>query len=95
MPEETQECCHQVESNGRMGFLVQNILERTLAGARRDQETIRSGKPIAKVPDGLTFRDMTAHPDDRGSVTEVYDSAGIGIPIRWTFATSSPFDREL
>lgn len=54
--------------------MVQNILEKTLAGAKKDQETVRSGEPIDKAPDGVTFHDMTAHLDDRGSVTEIYDT---------------------
>jgi dTDP-4-dehydrorhamnose 3,5-epimerase len=56
----------------------QNLLELTLAAAKRDEETVKDGVPIAKLLDGMSFHDSVTHRDDRGSVTELYDP-------RWTW----------
>lgn len=50
-----------------------NLLELTLERARQDQETVRDGTPIAKLLDGMRFRESVTHRDDRGSVTEMFD----------------------
>ncbi|WP_081691469.1 cupin domain-containing protein [Cucumibacter marinus] len=51
----------------------ENILERTLQAAKQDVETVKDGAPIAPMIDGLVFRDLVTHRDDRGSVTEFFD----------------------
>jgi dTDP-4-dehydrorhamnose 3,5-epimerase len=51
----------------------QNLLDLTLAAAKKDQETVRAGVRLSRMIDGLTFRDSTTHRDDRGSVTEMFD----------------------
>jgi dTDP-4-dehydrorhamnose 3,5-epimerase len=51
----------------------QSLLELTLAAARKDAETVRGGVRLARMTDGLTFRDSITHRDDRGSVTEMFD----------------------
>jgi dTDP-4-dehydrorhamnose 3,5-epimerase len=53
--------------------MTDDILARTLEAARQDQETVRNGAPIAKLLDGLVFRESVTHRDDRGSVTEIFD----------------------
>ena len=50
-----------------------SILDATLAAAIKDQQTVHSGAPIAKLIDGLTFRDSVTHLDERGGVTEIFD----------------------
>ena len=50
------------------------ILERTLAAAVQDQQTVDAQrKSIAPLLDGMSFHDSIRHDDDRGSVTELYD----------------------
>jgi dTDP-4-dehydrorhamnose 3,5-epimerase len=40
----------------------------------KDQATVtRDGVSLAAVPHGVTFRDITTHVDDRGSVFELFD----------------------
>jgi dTDP-4-dehydrorhamnose 3,5-epimerase len=40
----------------------------------RDVETVTpDGERIAPLPDGVTFRDVPTHVDDRGTVVEMYD----------------------
>jgi dTDP-4-dehydrorhamnose 3,5-epimerase len=50
-----------------------NLLELTLAAAKQDEETVKNGIPLAKLVDGMSFRESVTHRDDRGSVTEMYD----------------------
>lgn len=46
---------------------------------KKDTQTVTSdGKSVAKVPYGVTFKEMESHIDDRGFVCEMYDS-------RWTW----------
>jgi dTDP-4-dehydrorhamnose 3,5-epimerase len=43
--------------------------------AAKDQPTVSSsGEPLARLPDGVTFRPAPTHIDDRGSVCEMFDS---------------------
>ena len=40
----------------------------------QDVETVTSaGEQLAALPDGVTFRDVPTHVDDRGTVCELYD----------------------
>ena len=51
-----------------------SILKETLAAAVQDRRTVddlrRSTVPLV---DGMSFRDLVRHDDDRGSVMEIYD----------------------
>lgn len=45
----------------------------------QDQQTVTAaGASIATIPEGVMFKEMVTHIDDRGSVCELYDS-------RWTW----------
>lgn len=53
----------------------QTLLDQTLAAAKADAQTVTGeGQPIAKLPDGMTFREVPTHGDDRGSVVEMFDT---------------------
>ena len=40
----------------------------------RDVQTVNAdGTPVAALPDGVVLRDLVTHPDERGTVTELYD----------------------
>src|ERR1700680_1418406 len=42
--------------------------------AAKDPPTVSpSGEPLARLPDGVTFRPAPTHIDDRGSVCEMFD----------------------
>jgi dTDP-4-dehydrorhamnose 3,5-epimerase len=50
-----------------------------LQQAKRDVATVTPrGQSLAQVPDGVTFYDLTAQIDERGSVREMYD-------LRWNW----------
>jgi len=52
----------------------QDLLDLTLAAAAKDQQMVtEQGLPTAPVPEGMTFREVPTHVDERGSVFEVYD----------------------
>jgi len=52
-----------------------SILETTLAAAVQDKRTVDAQRnSVAPLLDGLSFYDSIRHDDDRGSVTEVYDT---------------------
>lgn len=56
-----------------------SLLELTLAGAEKDQRTTDAQRErIAALPHGASFHDSVRINDDRGSVTELYDT-------RWTW----------
>lgn len=49
-------------------------LEETLAAAVQDQRTVDDQhRSTALLLDGMSFRDLVRHDDDRGSVMEIYD----------------------
>lgn len=49
-------------------------LEMTLAAARRDRQmSLPSGKPAARLTEGVVIRDLTTIADERGSLVELYD----------------------
>jgi dTDP-4-dehydrorhamnose 3,5-epimerase len=40
----------------------------------QDRQTVTAGgEPLARLPAGVTFRDVPTHVDDRGSVVELFD----------------------
>ena len=43
------------------------------AAAKKDEETVRHGVPLAKLLDGMSIRESVTHLDDRGSVTELFE----------------------
>jgi len=52
----------------------QDLLDRTIEAAARDQQTVdRSGRSTKAITEGLTIRPLTTHVDDRGSVMEMFD----------------------
>lgn len=51
-----------------------NILEQTLAGAKKDQQSTDDAREsIVSLPEGASFHDSVHNVDDRGSLTELYD----------------------
>jgi dTDP-4-dehydrorhamnose 3,5-epimerase len=51
-----------------------NPLEATLAAAVQDQRTVDDQRrSTAPLLDGMSFRDLVRHDDDRGTVMEIYD----------------------
>ena len=55
----------------------------------RDAGTVDAeGRPLATLPDGVTFRDAITHPDDRGTVVELYDERWDWHPDPLVFAYS-------
>ncbi len=56
-----------------------NLLEQTLAAAIRDEPTVKSdGTPITKHLEGSLEHHSRTHVDNRGTVTEIFDT-------RWNF----------
>jgi dTDP-4-dehydrorhamnose 3,5-epimerase len=50
-------------------------MEAASAEAQQDVETVTSdGVPVATLPDGLSFKEVPTHVDDRGTVCEMFDS---------------------
>lgn len=63
------------------------LLDQTLAAARADTQTVTGdGNPIARLPDGMSFREVPTHVDDRGSVVEMFDTRW-----GWTLTLSALF----
>jgi dTDP-4-dehydrorhamnose 3,5-epimerase len=51
-----------------------SILERTLAAAKRDVQTVTlDSKPIGRLTEGVKIRPAQTHSDARGSVVEILD----------------------
>lgn len=51
-----------------------SLLERTLEAAAKDRQTVTSeGQDLGTLIDGVRFRDLPTHLDERGSVTEMFD----------------------
>ena len=56
-----------------------SLLELTLAHAEKDQRTTNAQREqLVELPDGSSFHDSIRINDERGSVTELYDT-------RWTW----------
>jgi dTDP-4-dehydrorhamnose 3,5-epimerase len=56
-----------------------DILTRTLDAARRDAQTVTaSGQSVRRLTEGVVFKEIPTHIDDRGMVFELFDS-------RWTW----------
>jgi dTDP-4-dehydrorhamnose 3,5-epimerase len=52
----------------------QDLLELTLAQARRDRQTVTpEGAPVTKLLHGMRIRRAPTHVDDRGTLTEIFD----------------------
>jgi dTDP-4-dehydrorhamnose 3,5-epimerase len=61
------------------------LLDLTLAAATADKQMVTAdGTPVGTLPDGAWRRDSVTQFDDRGSITEVFDS-------RWKF-TEEPVE---
>ena len=53
----------------------ESILKQTLAAAQRDKATVTpAGQRLGRLTEGVTFRSVPTHVDERGSVVEVYDT---------------------
>ncbi|WP_299623682.1 dTDP-4-dehydrorhamnose 3,5-epimerase family protein [uncultured Tateyamaria sp.] len=53
----------------------ESLLEKTIAAAIADERTVSDdGVPIRQLPDGMRERASIKHIDDRGSVTEMFDT---------------------
>lgn len=51
------------------------LLDQTLASAQRDRQTVTTdGKPVLDLIEGVSFREVTTHIDERGSLVEIYDT---------------------
>ena len=56
-----------------------SILDETLAASTRDRQTVTPGSRVVQsLIEGVSFRDVPTHVDERGFVVEIYDS-------RWTW----------
>lgn len=56
-----------------------SLLQRTLAAAKRDQQTVTpEGEPVRALTHGVKIRRVQTHSDARGSVVEIFDR-------RWGF----------
>jgi dTDP-4-dehydrorhamnose 3,5-epimerase len=52
-----------------------SLLDLTLAAARRDcQLATPDGRPVRRLTEGLTIRQLPTIPDERGSITELFDA---------------------
>lgn len=48
---------------------------KPMSTAKQDQQTVSTeGVSLAKLPEGMTFREVPTHVDDRGSVFEMFDA---------------------
>jgi len=51
-----------------------SILDTTLAAAKKDQQTVTpAGKSLGRLTEGVKFREVPTHADERGSVVEMFD----------------------
>jgi dTDP-4-dehydrorhamnose 3,5-epimerase len=51
-----------------------SLLAATLAAAKRDKQMAHpDGRPFGRLTEGVTFRELTTHSDERGSVVELFD----------------------
>jgi len=68
-----------VRSTAALEREERNLLDVTLAAARRDKQTaLSSGKLTTRLTDGIRIRDLPTIIDQRGTITELYD-------LRWDF----------
>jgi dTDP-4-dehydrorhamnose 3,5-epimerase len=65
----------------------QSLLEVTLNAAVRDRQTVTgAGEYIRRLTHGVKVHDLPTHPDDRGSVTELFDPRwGIPDPVAYAY----------
>lgn len=65
----------------------QSILDRTLASAARDKQTVSmDGKLLHETIDGVSIREVPTHTDERGSLVEIYDPRWGWHPAPMVFA---------
>ena len=51
-----------------------SLLDTTLEQATKDSQTVTAdGTPTAKLLDGMSFRELPTHSDERGTVVELFD----------------------
>lgn len=61
--------------NRQSGSKGSSLLDRTLASAQRDRQTVTTdGKPVLDLIEGVSFREVATHIDERGSLVEIYDT---------------------
>jgi dTDP-4-dehydrorhamnose 3,5-epimerase len=66
-----------------LGSREKSLLDLTLSAASKDKQTVTSdGKPVGRLPDGVSIRDVPTHTDERGNVVEIYD-------LRWNWHPAS------
>jgi dTDP-4-dehydrorhamnose 3,5-epimerase len=53
--------------------IERDLLERTLAAARKDGVTVKDGALVAPLLDGVSFLESETIIDERGSLTEIFD----------------------
>ena len=64
-----------------------SILEQTLAAATKDQAMVTSaGEPTRRLIEGVKIRPLPTHVDDRGSITELFDTRWNWHPAPLVFA---------
>ena len=71
----------------------ESLLEKTIAAAIADERTVSDdGVPIRQLPDGMRERASIKHIDDRGSVTEMFDTRWNWHPdpIEFVYTTLTP-----
>src|SRR5882672_7399815 len=52
-----------------------SLLDQTLAAAKRDASTVsKDGERVYRLTEGVAFRNLPTHVDERGSVVELYDT---------------------
>lgn len=56
-----------------MSSKARDLLDRTLAAAIKDAETVKEGALVVPLLDGMSFKETAAIVDERGSLTEMYD----------------------
>ena len=63
----------------------------TVRGHIRDRQTVSpAGTPVDRLPVGVTLRDVPTHPDDRGTVFELFDPRWQWHPEPLVFAYCCP-----
>jgi dTDP-4-dehydrorhamnose 3,5-epimerase len=64
-----------------------SILDTTLAAATQDRQTVTpDGNPLRRLTEGVIFRDLPTHVDERGSVVELFDPRWQWHPDPFVFA---------
>jgi dTDP-4-dehydrorhamnose 3,5-epimerase len=56
-----------------MNSTARDLLDRTLAAASKDTETVKEGALIVPLLDGMSIKETATIVDERGSLTEMFD----------------------